>query len=203
MSSRKSDDKAAVQADYTGRVLPLVPQSPWVLRVTEHKDKPVPVLVVKERVRVWSGGQDGASATHHYVLKERGLIYGQPFRRILPVVREILVKVCDASGIPLELHRYLGNGRIWFRGNLPLDSEAGEKLALIFKLQERVSDMDRVELIAWRVERFTREEAAYWLTRATQFGEGPNRWALAGMRIMLGGQPGDKGIQAMLQQLRR
>ncbi|MDI3329099.1 MAG: hypothetical protein QJR06_11145, partial [Alicyclobacillaceae bacterium] len=72
----------------------------------------------------------------------------------------------------------------------------------IFKLQERVSDMDRVELIARRVERFTREEAAYWLTRATQFGEGPNRWALAGMRVMLGGPPGDPGVLKMLEKIR-
>ena len=41
--------------------------------------------------------------------------------------------------------------------------EAGAKLALIFRLQERVTDVDRVELIAQRVARFTREEAAYWL----------------------------------------
>jgi hypothetical protein len=63
--------------------------------------------------------------------------------------------------------------------------------------------MDRVELIAWRVERFSAEEAIYRLSRATQFGEAPSRWALAGMRIMLGGQPGDKDIQRMLEKLRK
>jgi hypothetical protein len=43
----------------------------------------------------------------------------------------------------------------------------------------------------------------YWLTRATQYGEAASRWAQAGMRIMLGGQPGDKAIQSMLEKLRK
>lgn len=130
-------------------------------------------------------------------------MYGQALRRCLPALREILSRVNDNAGIPLELHRFVGNGRLGFRGNLPLDEEAGAKLALIFKLQERVSDLDRVELIAWRVERFSREEAVYWLTRATQYGEAANRWALAGMRLMLGGQPGDAAVREMLEKLRR
>ena len=75
-------------------------------------------------------------------------------------------------------------------------------MALIFKLQERMSDLDRVELIARRVERFTREEAHYWLTRSTQFSPEANRWAQAGMRIMLGGQRGDKAVTEMLEKLR-
>ena len=63
--------------------------------------------------------------------------------------------------------------------------------------------MDRVELIAWRVERFSREEAVYWLTRATQYGQAINRWAQVGMRIMLGGQPGDRAVLDLLEKLRR
>jgi len=38
---------------------------------------------------------------------------------------------------------------------------------------------------------FTREEAAYWLSRVTTFGPDENRWAQAGLKIMLGGVPGD------------
>ena len=34
------------------------------------------------------------------------------------------------------------------------------RAAFLFKLQERIREMDRVELIARRVDRFTREEAA-------------------------------------------
>ena len=62
--------------------------------------------------------------------------------------------------------------------------------------------MDRVELIARRVDRFSREEAAYWLSRVTQYGKSANRWARAGMRLILGGQPGDKAVVKMLEQLR-
>lgn len=205
MRSREPFDQTRMIAEYNRRVLPLVSRADWVLRVTEHKDKPAPVLVLKERSRPQGDPpQDGQASSTRPPLKERGLIYGQALRRCLPVIREIVAKVCDDAGIPLELQQFLlGKGRISFRGNLPLDKQAGEKLALLFKLQERVADMDRVELIAWRVERFTPEEASYWLTRATQYGEAANRWAQAGMRIMLGGQPGDKAVQKMLEQLRR
>ena len=61
---------------------------------------------------------------------------------------------------------------------------------------------DRIELIAWRILRLTREEAVYWLSRATQYGDAPNRWAQSGMRVMLGGQPGDDEIVRMLQEFR-
>lgn len=79
---------------------------------------------------------------------------------------------------------------------------AGAKLSLIFRLQERILDMDRVELIARRAQRFSREEAVYWLTRATQYGDAANRWAQAGLRLMLGGQPGDSAIPAWLEKIR-
>lgn len=181
----------------------LCKRASWVLRITDHKDKPSPVLVIKERCPV-AGTEPNADAdSTKTTLKDRGLLYGASLRRCLPVIRIIVTPVCDPAGIPLELQRFLGNGRIRFRGNLPLDEEAGVKLALIFKLQERIKDLDRVELIAWRVERFSREEAFYWLTRAVQYGNSANRWAQAGMRIILGGQPGTKDITAMLEQLRR
>jgi len=49
---------------------------------------------------------------------------------------------------------------------------------------------------------FTREEAAYWLSRTTSTDADANRWAIAGMRIMLGGQPNDKSVQEKLERLR-
>ena len=196
---------SARDLDYKKLIAPLAAKSPWVLRVTEHNDKPVPVLVVKERLRLGNGegaGEGERPSSARSVLRDTGLIYGQSLRRCLPVIRMVLQRVCDPStGAPLELQRYFGNGSITFRGNLPLDIEAGTKLALMFKLQERVADLDRVELIARRVERFSREEAQYWLTRATQFSPEVNRWTQAGMRIMLGGQPGDKAIEQFLQRL--
>src|SRR5207302_6975563 len=99
----------------------------------------------------------GPAPAEKVILEERGLIYGDAQRRCLPVLREIVARVQDSHQVALELQRLLPLDRIEFRGNLPLDDEAGCKLALIFKLQERVKDLDRVELIARRVERFTRE----------------------------------------------
>ncbi|MBX6354181.1 MAG: hypothetical protein IRZ10_12730 [Thermoflavifilum sp.] len=191
------------QSRYATQIAPLVRHMPWVLRVTEYKDKPVPVLVIKERVQTWDNELDGKVPRVHTTLRDRGVLYGPALWRCRPVLRRILAEVKDEAGIPLELHRFIADRRISFRGNLPLDAEAGEKLALLFKLQERVADMDRVELMAWRIERCTAEEAGYWWTRITQFSEAANRWAQAGLRLLLGGQPGDPAVLEMLQQLRR
>ena len=203
MDKQKRKTELAEQAEYQSRILPLVPSSPWVLRVTEHQDKPGPVLIIKERYSAKEDVEFSNVTPKGLQLRDRGVLYGQALRRCLPVIRILVSSVCDEAGIPVDLHRYIGNGHIGFRGNLPMNKEIGSKLSLIFKLSERISDMDRVELIAWRVERFSAEEAIYWLTRGTQFGEAPSRWALAGMRIMLGGQSGDKGIQRMLEKLRK
>ncbi|MHB1125577.1 MAG: DUF7680 family protein [Bacillota bacterium] len=202
MVNTKSTSDCNQHRELQHNVLPLLKNAPWVLRVTEYKDKPSPVLVVKERLSPEENLRITSKGTSKTTLKERGLLYGQPLRRCLPILRAITSSITNDAGIPLEIQRVFGNGRLTFRGNLPLDEEAGVKLSLIFKLQERVKEMDRVELIAWRVERFSREEAAYWLSRVTQYGEAANRWAQAGMRIMLGGQPGDQAIPQMLDRLR-
>ncbi|MGI6611815.1 MAG: DUF7680 family protein [Limnochordia bacterium] len=191
------------QPKYTKRVIAMTRVSPWVLRVTEHKGKPAPVFIIKERFLLDPQGQEENSKPPKPVLRDRGLIYGEALRRCLPVIRSIVGEVRDEAGIPLELQQFIPTGRITFRGNLPLDAEAGTKLALMFKLQERLENMDRVELIAWRVHRFTREEAEYWRTRSTQYGRTGNRWAIVGMRTMLGGQSGDPHIQQMLDRLKQ
>jgi len=184
------------------RIERLLGRCPWTLRVTEHADRPVPLFIIKERITPSENGNGASAKQKQPVLRDRGILYGQSQRRCLPTIQTILSRVTDDQGIPLELHRLLNGGRVTFRGNLPLDEEAGCKLALIFKLQERVAEMDRVELIARRVDRFTEEEAAYWHSRITNFGEAANRWARAGMRIMLGGQRGDPAIDTMLARLR-
>jgi hypothetical protein len=178
-----------------------------VLRVTEWKDLPVPVLVVKER-------QGGSPSEHtsqlplplngqqRSSLVERGHLAGETLRRCLPIVRNIVRQVCDNAGVPVGVARYLTQEGLKLRLSLPLNEEAGAKLALIFRLQERVADLDRVELIARRVARFTREEAAYWLSWTTSFGPDANRWALSGLRIMLGGQADDPAVPRMLARLR-
>ncbi|NLW91011.1 MAG: hypothetical protein GXY34_05365 [Syntrophomonadaceae bacterium] len=202
MAGDKVYDSYQLQQHYQHTLAPRVGNAPWVLRITELKDKPSPVLVVKERFSP-DLSLENTPTRPARVLRDRGLLYGQSLRRCLKAVQAIAGEVVDEAGIPMEIQRYIHSGQIEFRGNLPLDTAAGCKLALIFKLQERVNDQDRVELIAWRVERFTPEEAAYWLTRATQYGAAGNRWAQAGMRIMLGGQPGDPAIPEMLANLRK
>jgi len=175
---------------------------PWVLRVTDHKNKPAPVFIVKQRLLPDEREDAGGLTAPRSVLKERGLLAGTSQRLCLPILRTILARVQNGAGIPLELHHYLEGTRIVFRGNLPLDEEAGYKLALVFKLQERIQHPDRIELLARRIDRFTREEVGYWFSRMTHFGDAANRWAAAGMKIMLAGQPGDPGIETLLNHLR-
>jgi len=191
------------EARHLKRVKKGLSKAPWVLRITEHGDRPVPVMIVKERILPEQRDDAEDLVAPRSVLRERGILYGPAQVRSLPVIRTILTRVCDKAGIPLELHRFLQGKRIAYRGNLPLDDEAGCKLALLFKLQEKIKEMDRVELIARRVDRFTREEAAYWHSRITSFGDAANRWAAAGMKTMLAGQPRDPNVGLMLEELRR
>ncbi len=202
MAKTSKAKTASAEALIIDRMSTLTQQSPWILRITDHNDKPAPVFIVKERVRE-HGKLKEESEFVRSVLKERGLLYGQPLRRCLPIIESLLVSLTDPMGVPLELHQLISGSRIDFRGNVPLNEEVGAKLSLLFRLQERVKEMDRVELIARRIARLTREETLYWLSRATQYGDAGSRWAQAGMRVMLGGHPGDPAIPQMLEQLRK
>jgi len=204
MATKK--DRFDHKRHHAERLAKLSAKTPFVLRITEWRDKPVPVLVVKE---LHYRDEDKPTQDRHGkgrrsrpVLIERGNLSGESLRRCLPVFRRILEGVTDKAGVPLELNRYMTATGLRIRSNLPLDEEAGAKLALIFRLQDRLKDLDRVELIAQRVARFTREEAAYWLSRTTSYGPAANRWALSGLRIMLGGHPNDPDIEGMLERLR-
>ena len=178
------------------RIANQLSKMPWVLRVTDRRDKPSPVLVIKYRRPI----DQSDSKTE---LVDRGIIYGDSMRRCLPSIRAILSRVRDDDDFNLELHHYLTGKQITFRGNLPLNEAAGAKLSLLFRLQTRVKDLDRVELMALRITNFTGEEATYWLSRISHFGAATNRWAEAGMRVMLGGQPGDPAITELLKSIER
>jgi hypothetical protein len=110
--------------------------------------------------------------------------------------------VTDDHGVPREIDRYLTSQGLRLTVTLPLDGDAGAKLALIFRLHERIADLERVELTARRVERLTGEEALYYLSRTTRFGSDANRWALSGLCVLFGGQRGDPAIGRMLERLR-
>jgi len=208
-------DLASLEAHHQKRLAKLWPKAPYVLRFTDWKDYPAPVLVISERRRreeKGSGagretdGEGGSDASRTFAsqgsLLERTHLYGETFTRVLPILRTLLAPVSDDAGVPLELDRYARREAVRFRGNLPLDDEAGTKLALVGKLTDRVKDPERVELIARRIARFSREEAAYWYSRLFHFGPDAGRWAASGMKIVLGGEPGDPGIGPMLARLR-
>jgi hypothetical protein len=182
-------------------------KAPFVLRITEWRDVPKPVLVVKERRSAdRRPGQDDLfglqTVRRTGALLERGHISGRTQRRVLPILRKMVESVSDEVGSSLELPRFLSREGLALRVNLPLNEEAGAKLSLLFKLQERMTDLDRVELMARRISRFTREEAVYWHSRTTSFGDAASRWAISGMRILLGGNSKDSdGVAEMLQRL--
>lgn len=202
-AGKQAKQKPQQEAHYYRNVMPAITKAPWVLRITEHKDKPVPVFLIKERIFPEQRTDANDLVAPRSILKERGLLYGPQQRRCLPILKTILSRVNDYKGLPLELQQYLTGSRIVFRGNLPLNDEAGYKMALIFKLQERIREEDRIELIARRVDRFTREEAGYWYSRMTTYGDSANRWASAGMKVMLAGHPKDPNIERMLADLRQ
>ena len=196
------DKNIQLQMYYDKKVCQEVSKAPWVLRITEHKDKPVPLFIIKQRIHPEQRTDLDDLKAPRSILLERGLIYGPSQKRCIPVLKTILARVKNIRDIPMELQQFLNGSRLEFRGNLPLDDEAGYKMALIFKLQERIKELDRVELIARRVDRFTMEEAGYWYSRMTSFGDAANRWAMAGMKVMLAGQPRDPNIETMLGDLR-
>lgn len=189
--------KASLQELYDRQLKSLVKGAPFVLRITEWKGQPPPVLVVKERV-----SRDVAEQKRGENWTERGFVKGEALRRLLPLLKKACASVVDASGVPTQVDRFLTQEGLRQRVTLPLNDEAGAKLALIFRLQERLPDADRVELLARRVLLFSREEALYWLSRVTDFGPDANRWAISGLRLFLGGQPNDEGVSRMLESLR-
>jgi len=115
-------------------------------------------------------------------------------------------QVTDLAGRPLELQELIDD-KIEFRGQIPLDEIAGSKLALLFKLHPQVRDDNRIELMAWRIERFSREETLYWLSKVSiegLYGKRGIEWAKSGLRLMLAGQQRDiEVVDKLLQQLRR
>ncbi len=173
--------------------------APFVLRFTQLAEYPGTVLVIKERVEK----DTGSGTEKHSCLRERGHLYGENLKILQPRIKAILEPVADDAGIPLNLHRFISTQGLRFRGNLPLDEEAGAKLALIIKLQSRLHNPERLELLARRIQRFSREEAAYWLGRTTHYSTDANRWAVSGLRTMLCGATNhDPGIERQLNRLR-
>ncbi len=186
----------------------------WVLRVSEQRQYTGPVLTVCERIPT---GEPEFVNTDQLVmaldvpkrprtkLKEWGRIFNGHLRVCLPAIREIVTGIQDEEGKPLEVAALLDD-RLEFRGKLPLDETSGTKLALLFRLHGLVRKDNRTELMAWRIARFSREEAMYWFAKTTvsAYGKSSVNWAKAGLRVMLAGQQNNPvEVDRLLEQLRK
>lgn len=181
----------------------LARRSPYVLRLTRHKDMPPPVLTIKERIAPEDRDDTEGMTNPRAKTVERGNLYGDSVRACLPVLKRILEEVKDEQGIPLGLETYMNTKGLQQTDlNFPLDETAGARLALFFRLQSKVKDVDRIELIGRRVAMFSREEAVYWLANVTTADPALRSWATSGLRILLCGDSGDKRVPRVLEKLR-
>lgn len=190
------------QAD-EAQLAKLARRSPYVLRLTRHKDLPPPVLIVKERIAPEDRDDIEGMSSPRAKTVERGSLYGDSVRACLPVLKRILEEVKDEQGIALGLERFMSpQGLKQTDINFPLYEAAGARLALFFRLQAKVKDVDRIELIGRRVAMFSREEAVYWLSNVTAADPALRSWATSGLRILLCGEAGDKRAPRILEKVR-
>ena len=176
---------------------PLLKTAPWILRITERKPHTGPVLVICERY---------ITENDTTALREYGAIYDKALRVSRPVIASLLATIRDDAGRVLGLDTLLA-GDISYRGQIPLDTNVGAKLALFAKLHPQVRREDRIELMAWRIERFSREETLYWLSKvsiSSIYGKAGIEWAKSGLRTMLAGHQSDKAsVQKYLDRIRK
>ena len=173
-----------------------VSSAPWVLRITQSSKVAGPVLVISERYKE----EDGKTK-----LREYGRIYNGDLKACRNAIQYMLSQVHDDMGRPLGIQELIDD-RIAYRGNIPLDKTIGTKIALLFKLHAQIRNESRVELLAWRIERFTFEESMYWLGKVSipTYGKRSMEWAKSGLRLMLAGQSKDKKeIDELLDKLRK
>lgn len=184
------------QQAVVANIQPLLKTSPWILRVTERKGYTGPLLEVCERT---------ATDTGTTRLKEYGRIYNGTLRTCNDAICLMMSQMLDDLGRPLGIHELIDD-KIVYRGNIPLDVPTGAKLALLFKLHPQIRSQERIELMAWRIERFSREETLYWLGKISipTYGQRGIEWAKSGLRLMLAGQQRDgEDVAKLLEQLRK
>ena len=205
MAANKKNKQAESEqsAEHLEQLQKLARRSPFVLRLTRLRRTDPPVLVIKERIAPEDRDDLEGLTQARAKTVDRGMIHGEAVRACLPILKRLLERVSDEADIPLGLEAFMTpQGLKKSDINLPLDEATGARLALFFKLQSRIQDIDRVELIGRRVARFSREEAVYWLANVTAADETLRAWAISGLRIMLAGEAGDQRIRAQLEKLR-
>ena len=184
------------QEDVIDNMQAAMKDAPWILRVSEQKKYTGPMLEICERQNTDSGTTR---------LKEYGRIYNGTLRTCKRAIRYMLAQELDTLGRPAGLQELIDD-KIEYRGQIPLHDEIGAKLALLFKLHPRVKTQERIELMAWRIERFTREEALYWVGKVSipVYGQRGIEWAKSGLRLMLAGQQKDAdAVNELLEKLRK
>lgn len=178
------------QIDIIDNLNTMLDTSPWVIRIGEYNGSAV--LTVMERI-------SGELMAH-------GSMTYYKARYCLDAIRTMLSIEIDTLGRPAKCQELLDDA-ISYRGDIPLCEEVGGKLALLFILCPKGHDSQRIELLAWRIEKFTREEALYWLGRIMIpcYSTKSLSWSRDGLRTMLCGRgKGDEEVvNEMLETLRK
>ena len=94
MTQKRKPSKTE-EARQLQRIRKSLSKAPWALRITEHRDKPAPVIIVKERILPEQRVDTDNLVAPRSVLRERGLVYGPAQVRCLPVILTILTRVCN------------------------------------------------------------------------------------------------------------
>ena len=184
------------QEEIVQRMQASIREAPWILRVSEQKKFTGPILEVCERQSTDSGKTK---------LKEYGRIYNGTLRTCKSAICHMLSYELDSMGRAAGLQELLDD-KMEYRGHIPLSDATGAKLALLFKLHPRVRSQERIELMAWRIGRFTREEALYWVGKVTisAYGQRGVEWAKSGLRLLLAGQQKDmNAVREILDKVRK
>ena len=181
-------------AGLASRIANMQNTAKWYLEISEDKDG-VQAAVVELYV------------DDHQCSQQRryGVISGLALRTIKPVIYYMLSGMNDSMGVPSGFQAIF-DGRITYRGNLPLDNVVGHKLALLSILLTTVKLAAKIEIMGWRVERMPLEEIMYWLNKVTEpsYGDRTAKWAIIGLRVVLAGPTDQKeDYSKILEKLRR
>ncbi len=156
--------------------------SPWMLVIKEKSVGEPPVLMAATR----EDFEDGH--------KPDEMNY-QDYQHCIFPLWDILKSEFDANGVPVDYTKII-NEKMTYRGEQTLSEEAGQKLSLFFTLAHKSRLPSHcLELMCWRISRFTREEAGYWhafVCFPEYYGSKRCRaWHIKGLRLMLAGEPRD------------
>lgn len=178
-----------------GKMNNMLMNAPWAMKIVDSAKNGVTLQIFEAQY-----DEQGKR-----ILKKHGEIYGSKLRVCKEPLRYMLAEVKDDLGNSLGLQNLL-DGAITYRGDVPLDKWVGVKLALVVILVASINHEAKAELISWRIERISAEEAFYWFGKVTVpvYGVKAMQWAVIGMRTILAGPTDQKvNYEEMLEKLRR